>query len=237
MATFLTAAGHGGSDPGAPNPFNPNRPEKVINLEVDAAFARLAQANGHTVHRMRTGDTKLALAEMVNTAKKVGAHIILEFHTNASLNSSARGVEAFAVPGTPSWSIARTHCAQVARRTGMPDRGARDASFLGFSRFTEFQQLNKIFFLAENGFITNREDEVLLRRADIIRAIAISHLAAVHAYFNWPAPREVSAVGGGLLWAAGAILACGMGVMLLRRLSVSAPATGGASRGPSALPA
>jgi N-acetylmuramoyl-L-alanine amidase len=187
MAVILTAAGHGGPDPGALNPYYPSRPEKVINLEIDEAFSRQARAAGHTVHRMRTGDTLLDLGRIVPTARSVGADVVIEIHVNSSFSSSANGVEVWALPNHESTRLAGFMAQNIAA-AGFANRGVRNAlehPLIG----SRFQQLtDRLHVLTENGFISNAHDEALLRQPAVIEAIAYGHLAGIHAYFGLPLP-------------------------------------------------
>lgn len=182
---ILTAAGHGGPDPGAVNPYNPGRPEKVITLEIDAEFFRIAAANGHQVHRMRTGDTRLNLDAITYTARSVGARAVLEFHVNAEI-PEAEGVTALCLPPSVaehSASLAARIVRRVSEATGMQPLPLQ---YRTWSRFEELR--DRLQVLSESGFITNVRDEALLRHPGVISTIAFAHLVALHEQEGLPPP-------------------------------------------------
>lgn len=181
---FLTAAGHGGPDPGAPNPHNPSRPEKVINLEIDAEFERLARLNGHTVHRMRKTDVAWNPDDLPEMAAKVNADVVYEFHCNASPSPSVRGIEALVYPYGKGASVVDYLIDRLSLATGMP---ARQPVFVWWDRFSRLKE--RLHLLSENGFITNYDDELLLRSPVIISHIARVHLATAHWYFGLGEPK------------------------------------------------
>lgn len=209
---ILTAAGHGGDDPGARNPYTPGRDEKVINLEIDAEFYRLSQYNKHRVYRMRTGDTRLDLDAIAPAAKSVGADVVIEFHVNAEV-PEVRGVTALCLPpgeSTRSASFAGIAVRRISEATGMPPL---PLLYRTWSRFLELR--DRVHVLTESGFITNPDDEALLRQPRVITAIALAHLRAVHDFFGLPEPvvpgpaggaavlgLAIAGLGGGLLVAA-----------------------------------
>jgi|GEM_PF-6505630 N-acetylmuramoyl-L-alanine amidase len=190
---IVTAAGHGGDDSGALNPYRPHRPEKAITLEIDGAFAALAGACGHRVYRVRTGDVRVYLGTIISTARNVGANLIIEFHVNSVFDSSAQGVEVWALPDTPSWRLAEMMAGYVAGAAGMVNRGVRTV-YPGWSSYGRFVEVRNslpgtLHVLTESGFISNPEDEEKLANPAIIQAIAHAHLAALHAYAGLRPPK------------------------------------------------
>jgi N-acetylmuramoyl-L-alanine amidase len=190
MAVIVTAAGHGGSDIGAPNPFNPSRPEKVINLEIDEAFSRFARAAGHTVHRVRTGDTRLSPSEMIATAKNTNADVVIEIHVNASISPTANGVEVWALPDYKR--LAELTSRNIASSAGFYNRGFRNALNHAYIGNNAQQLRERPYIVTENGFITNPRDEMLLRDPRVINAIAQGHLAGIHLYLGLPVVPRLS---------------------------------------------
>jgi len=208
----LTAAGHGGSDPGAANPYFPGRSEKVITLEIDRAFHRLASMNGHTVYRMRYDDTDWHVDDIVPTARAVGADVVLEFHVNSHYpGSPASGIESLVYPRTQSENLAWMMMWAISRASGLPVRN-NPILYVEWTRFRELS--DRLHVLTENGFITSPVDEAMLRDPAVIQAIAWGHLAGIHEYYGLSAPSTspgvvpiilvsagIVALGGAILWA------------------------------------
>lgn len=185
---ILTAAGHGGPDPGALNPYNPSYHEKSVTLKIDSAFSKYATQHGHTVYRMRVDDRDFDLNDIAPKANMVGAHCIIEFHVDSVSDHSASGCHAIAIPGTPGWAVANYTSKTVSTATGIRNLGVKDHFWnngvpLKVEDVTRFRQLStRIHLLSENGFISNFQDEQVMESQEGIEKIAWSHLYAIHQY-------------------------------------------------------
>lgn len=192
MAVILTHAAHGGYDPGAKNPYTLGYDEKVINLKIDEAFYRLATANGHRVYRTRTKDVFVGVGVIPETARRVGAQVVIEINVNSAPQvPTSPGVEVWALRDTPSARLAALMAEQIARHAGMNNRGVRYVypGWQGYgSRWDELRRMGVLHVLTENGFINHPGDEAKLRDPNVIQAIAYGHLAGIHRYFNLPDP-------------------------------------------------
>lgn len=193
---ILTAAAHGGADPGASNPFDPTHPEKHINLAIESRLAELAALNGHQVYRMRTGDESWALSDLAPTANRVGAQAVFEIHCNsAGRVSTTRGAYAIALPGAPGWEVGRLIMRHLQQATGIPNLGVQDhlwdrGRLIFTPDITRFRELaDRVHLTTENGFITNPDDYQVLSSPNGQLMIAWSHLAGLHEYYGLPAPR------------------------------------------------
>ncbi len=193
--TFLTLAGHGGPYTGALNPYHPDLPEKAVNLLIDSAFYNIARANGHTVHRLRTGDYHVPLEEVYPEAVRVGADAVFEIHCDSVSDQNARGCHAIALPTSLSWSLAGILPSWVSVMTGIPNLGRRDHLW-GDSptpiytwSITRFVQLaSQLHLMSENGFLSNAADEAILTSPAGQTQIAWAHLAAVHDLYGLGTP-------------------------------------------------
>lgn len=216
---FVTMAGHGGDDPGASNPHHPYLPEKAINLLIDEEFARIAVLNGHTVHRLRTGDYKVSLNEIAPKAIEVNASAVFEFHCDSVTDQSARGCHAIILPGTPGENVGLRLTSYINALTGIPTLGVKD-HFWGTSPtpiytrdVVRFQQLaNRIHAMTESGFISNWLDEGVLSSGSGRTSIAYAHLKAVHDYYGLPDP-SISGGSGSSVLAGLGFFALGIGML------------------------
>lgn len=205
---IVTRAGHGGRDLGASNPYNPLRPEKVINLEIDEAFERVAVLNGHTVYRQRIDDSWIDLSGLDTFARAHGAEVIIEFHCNWVLDRSQEGVLYIAVPSTPGDALGHLITSEISWRTGMSNRGI-------LPQYWERLRRDIPHIISENGFISNATDEQLLAQPEVIERIAFSHLVGIHRYYNLHAPIEKPGVGAPLALALLPIIVVGVALYLL----------------------
>jgi N-acetylmuramoyl-L-alanine amidase len=100
-------AGHGGSNTGAPS-LVAGAYEKRVTLAVARALADELRAHGFEVVMTRDRDEYLTLRERVRRANAAEPDCFISLHTNASGNSSRRGVE--------TWVLAREAAEVEARR-------------------------------------------------------------------------------------------------------------------------
>ncbi|MDO4897652.1 MAG: N-acetylmuramoyl-L-alanine amidase [Moraxella sp.] len=115
--TIVLTAGHGGKDVGAVNGVHT---EADIAVDMRNIVAHILRADyGLMVRTDGVGKTNLPLSDAVRLAR--GADIAIEFHTNASTNKQATGIEALAI--IKNKAIAQTLCQAVARVTGWKLRG------------------------------------------------------------------------------------------------------------------
>lgn len=192
---FVTLAGHGGEDSGAPNPYNPNLPEKTLNLLIDAEFARLAVLNGHAVYRLRTNDIKVSANLLYPKVLEFGAHCAFEFHCDSFPNASANGCHAIVYPDSPGAVVGNSLAGYIEQLTGIRSLGIRD-HFYGTSptpiytiNIQRFQELRyHVHAMTESGFISNLSDQTVLASSWGRTRIAYAHLWAVHDHFNLGKP-------------------------------------------------
>ncbi len=155
------------------NPYNPNAGaegnglrEQDLVYEIGVRLAALLRANGNFEVRLSrpTPDTLIgssnaeSLRLRVNDANSWGTDYFISLHTNASSNSAATGVEAFAYsrPST-AFSLGEDILRELSRYTGLRDRGMQVRTGLYVLRRTAMPAV-----LVELGFITNPEDARLM---------------------------------------------------------------------------
>ena len=115
--TIVLTAGHGGRDVGALNGIHT---EADIACEMRNITTHILKTDyGLMVHTDGTGKTNLPLSDAIRLAR--GADIAIEFHTNASVNKQATGIECLTLPKNKA--IAQTLCQAVADVTGWKLRG------------------------------------------------------------------------------------------------------------------
>lgn len=90
---FAIDAGHGGDDPGAVSQEGVT--EKELCLKIAAGVARLLEAAGAQVVRIREGDQEISLYERPAAANLADADVCLSIHLNSNSNSQAQGASAY----------------------------------------------------------------------------------------------------------------------------------------------
>ena len=155
------------------NPENPNAgaegnglQEQTITYEVGQALATLLRENpDFEVRLSRPTPTTLlgssnstSLQARVQDANTWGADYFISLHTNASDNSSASGVEAFAYTRpSRAFSLGEDIVQNLSEITGLRNRGMKVRPGLYVLRRTAMPAV-----LVEMGFISNPSDAALM---------------------------------------------------------------------------
>ena len=166
------------------NPVNPNAGaegsglrEQDITFEIGRILADLlntnpdfeARTSRRTITEQLGTSTGSSLSARVRAANEWGADAFLSLHTNASVNASATGVEAYAFRiGSDGFRLGEDTARQLALITGLAYRGTFARPSLYVLRRTAMPAA-----LLEMGFITNPGDAALMRDQPDLFALGI----------------------------------------------------------------
>jgi hypothetical protein len=155
MSKIVIDAGHGGTDPGA---VNGTRLEKNDNLRMALAVRDILRGMGQTVIMTRDSDVFVPLAERSAISNRNNPDIFVSIHRNASVNSSASGVDNFIRirPKANEQRYAQTVLDQVAAVAPVPNRGVKQENF------SVLRNTNAPSQLLEMLFISNDNDNKIL---------------------------------------------------------------------------
>ena len=191
-------AGHGGKDSGAVG--SKKVFEKQVVLDISYRIKKLLENHGFKVVMTRTGDQYLTLHDRTDLARKVKADLFLSIHADGAVSSAAHGVETFITTvegfdssnhygkgGDQSAVLNNRYNAMNAilgyavqsnllKMSGRSDRGVRRA------RFAVIKQAPCPAALVECGFLTNPEEEDLLRTEAYRSRVAKGIVNGVRAY-------------------------------------------------------
>lgn len=171
--------GHGGSDPGAVG--RRGTLEKKVVLAVSLRLREALERRGATVVMTRADDRGVGLYDRAGLAGAAGADLFLSVHANWSPAKSIRGVEAYYYPGGAGRALAEAAARHLARRLGLPLRGAFPADFV------VLRETRAPAALAEIGFLSNPAEEALLSDPGF-QAEAAEALAEAAEEFLLPGP-------------------------------------------------
>jgi N-acetylmuramoyl-L-alanine amidase len=181
--TVVLDVGHGGTDRGARRQ-NPYCEEKKICLQTARLVKRYLDQLGYKVIMTRTSDDFITLARRVEIAEQAQADIFVSVHYNSSPSTEADGIEVFFCDKgessriNSSKKLAAAVLSRVIRRTEAHSRGVKKGNFFVI-RETKMPAV-----LIEGGFISNREERLLLKKPDYQEKIARGIADGVDAYFK-----------------------------------------------------
>ena len=189
--------GHGGSDPGSKSKYGN---EKDFNLKLANLLKRDLERRGFRVRMTRTNDTFPTLRERVDFTNRISEAIFISLHFNAYRNSSAKGIETYALSpkdtGThnsrgirgsvltgnardaENIALATAIHASLLKRTNAEDRGIKR------DRFTVLADINKPAVLVEGGFLTNPDEARKIASPSYLALLSRSIADAVVTYRN-----------------------------------------------------
>ncbi|MFN2364090.1 MAG: N-acetylmuramoyl-L-alanine amidase [Halarsenatibacteraceae bacterium] len=150
-------SGHGGFDAGAIGPTGLN--EKDVVLAISLKAAEILEDKGHQVILTRDDDTFISLQDRVKIANNSDAGLFVSLHANAAHRNTAKGIETYYAPDrrSDSYYLANIMQKNMLNQLGLFDRGVKSDNFYVI-RNTEMPAV-----LLEIGFISNKEEEELLR--------------------------------------------------------------------------
>lgn len=179
-------AGHGGKDNGATGPTGLT--EKETTLDIALQVGSILKQRGIAVEYTLTTDNFVSLDERSEFANMMNAAAFVSIHNNAATNRSAQGTETFffAPMDRPHLFLQRDERSKLAnylqeemlKTLQRNNRGVKEANF-AVLRNTQMPSA-----LVEIAFLSNPEEETLLRQADFRRNAAESIANAITRYMN-----------------------------------------------------
>lgn len=151
-----------GKDPGAVGEY---LQEADVAKQLMLSVAGYLRAVGYDVLTVQENE----LYEIADAANAWGADLFVSIHCNAATNQSARGTETYCYGAGEGEMLANCIQRQIVKSIGTMDRGVKYSKGLYVLRYTDCPAV-----LVETAFISNSEDEALLRDRldDFARAIA-----------------------------------------------------------------
>lgn len=188
MVKIFIDPGHGGTDPGA---VGNGLKEKELTLTIAKKIENLLKNyTDVTVKLSRTGDTYPSLSERADMANDWNADFFLSIHINAG---GGTGYEDFRYTGTSSTSttgkiqaILHASIYGELKNYGIVDRGMKSGN-LAVLRESDMPAV-----LTENLFIDTKADAELLKKSEVLDAIARGHVNGLEKAFNLKKKETVS---------------------------------------------
>jgi N-acetylmuramoyl-L-alanine amidase len=197
--------GHGGMDPGTLG--RSGTLEKTVTLLTALELARLLRAGGHyEVMLTRDDDRFVSLTDRATYGRAHRAALIISLHADASPDRSARGSSVYVRSDRAAGSVSRrrsSDLAEMAQALGKPPAPRAGSAWLQYSiidRLNDAMEMTPAparaahFWvladqdipgvLVEMGFLSNGQDETLMRNARHRLLIARLIRDAIDSYFG-----------------------------------------------------
>lgn len=172
--------GHGGTDPGAIG--SSGLREKDVVLDIALRLRDLLKAEGAEVIMVRDGDYYVPLAERATVANNTRADVFVSIHINSSVNRNARGTETYYYYADPKGQ----ELAALVQRNMLDQLGLSNRAPRPNQDFVVLKETMVPAILSEVAFISNREEEKLLRQSSFRQKAADALYRALQAYFGGP---------------------------------------------------
>lgn len=190
--------GHGGKDPGASNPYDENKPEKVIALEIAKKLKTILEARGYSIIMTRENDSYLSLSKRVEISNEAKADLFVSIHTNSAgikgepCASTATGTQIAYYRNTRTFTpqLAKAVAESISTATGLKLREYEDKTSniyvvggvygAGYQVLGETNEAPGIYI--ETAFICNQNDESILKNPSEQQQIAAAISQSVSMY-------------------------------------------------------
>lgn len=193
-ATVILDPGHGGEDPGAVSNYS-GIAEKDINLRIAQLLRELLEEDDYRVIMTRQEDvlnykpgtkniTEKRRQDLTGRRKLIdssGADIVVSIHLNKFEDPKYYGAQAFYPPGSAE-SERLAVCVQDALRENVDPSNNRKA-LVQQKRIVILRDLVVPTALVECGFLSNSQEEALLRTTDYQEKIAKALKKGIGQYF------------------------------------------------------
>ncbi len=178
--------GHGGSDPGASGSSRQVW-EEEINLDIAKRLADILNKQGATVLMSRLADETVDLYARSAMANQANADIFISIHCDANLDPGVGGTTTYYyAPATRAdlfeqqpdrLRLAQSIQTELINELNLENRGIRQANY------AVLRETGMPSVLVETAFISNPNEEQLLRDANFRRRVAEAIARGINAYF------------------------------------------------------
>ncbi|HBX23516.1 MAG TPA: N-acetylmuramoyl-L-alanine amidase [Desulfotomaculum sp.] len=178
-------AGHGGSDPGATGPTGLR--EKDVTLDLALRLQKILTEHGAKVVMTRSNDSFVDLYERTAIAERNGVEVFLSIHINANPSRDKNGTSTYyrrdtgdLAPGVnqaDNRKLASLVQSELLRTLGRRSLGVLQ------SNFVVLRTSPVPAALAEVAFVSNYEEEQMLRQDTVRQKVAESLAQSLNNYF------------------------------------------------------
>jgi N-acetylmuramoyl-L-alanine amidase len=175
--TVVIDPGHGGMDFSACG--KRDTAEKTVNFETAVKLHYLLEQAGARVILTRRDDTFISLYERSFLANRELADLFISIHANYAVDTLTRGMEFFYHPERPgNKQLAEAIAEKLRQYTGLTNRGALTGDF------AVLRETNMPGILIELGYLSNYQEEAILRDAGYQKNAAWGIFQGIVAYYG-----------------------------------------------------
>lgn len=168
MIDLILDAGHGGRDPGAIG-YDGILKEKDCTLYIVKKCEEILKAQGINVDHTRDEDEYISLNDRAEKANSLKAKYFISIHINSADVNTAKGIEIFTLDkGGEGEKLSTNILDSVLDNTALISRGIK------FANFTVLRETEMPAILIEVCFISNIDEEKLLKTDEFKDKIALS---------------------------------------------------------------
>jgi N-acetylmuramoyl-L-alanine amidase len=177
--------GHGGTDPGAGsyNIFEKDVVLRICKYAIDHLSKYYPAIDASLT---RTNDVFWSLNKRTDTANREKVDALVSVHINSAGNKSAKGFETFRYPGTKGETLRLQNCLHDAIMEVNKVYGATTDRGKKTGNLHMVRESHMPATLTENLFISNVDDNNLLKNEEYVKAVGIAHAEGVAAFFGFP---------------------------------------------------
>jgi N-acetylmuramoyl-L-alanine amidase len=175
--------GHGGTDPGAGsyNIFEKDIVLRICKYAIDHLSKYYPAIDASLT---RTNDVFWSLNKRTDTANREKVDALVSVHINSAGNKSAKGFETFRYPGTKGETLRLQNCLHDAIMEVNEAFGATTDRGKKTGNLHMVRESHMPATLTENLFISNVDDNNLLKNEEYVKAVGIAHAEGIAAFFN-----------------------------------------------------
>lgn len=175
--TIVVDPGHGGIDNGATG-LHLLTLEKDMNLQVSNILVAKLRGAGANVILTREDDRKIPLQTRVDIAIKNKADAFISIHHNTHSDSRINGTITYFYSDGDDRTLARLIQQEVVKRNGRQDLKARRGNFF------VLRENPQLAVLVELGFLTNMQEEIVIRSKEFQERSAEGIFQGILLYFQ-----------------------------------------------------
>ncbi|MBF0141425.1 MAG: N-acetylmuramoyl-L-alanine amidase [Magnetococcales bacterium] len=187
QAVIVVDPGHGGEDPGAIGAGGTH--EKNITLDVAYKLVYALGAAGYNAILTRTDDYFVPIRERISIASRHRADMFISLHADAFQIPSARGASVYCLPGQrkPNFNVhsramAYSGCLLTSIKK-VPSLRLHCHS-VKYARFAVLRSPAIPSVLVEMAFLSNRDEEIQLRKKEYQNALVLAMLNGTKSFFR-----------------------------------------------------